>query len=133
MDIPLNLAWLESTSLAAVRMTAFLFLAPPFSFSAFPARVKAMLAVGLSLAVSPAVSRNYHTLETPEYLMALVLELVVGAVLGLLVMLVFSAIQSAGSLIDLFGGFFELLGRLDLHVHHDARDLVFDGIEHGGE
>ncbi|WP_349899739.1 flagellar biosynthetic protein FliR [Parafrigoribacterium soli] len=105
MNIPLNLAWLESTSLAAVRMTVFLFLAPPFSFNAIPARIKAMLAIGLSLAVSPAVSRNYHTLETPEYLMALVLELVVGAVLGLLVMLVFAAIQSAGSLIDLFGGF----------------------------
>lgn len=105
MDIPLNLNWLEATSLATVRMTAFLFLAPPFSFSAIPARVKAMLAVGLSLAVSPAITPGYHTLETPEYLMALVLELVVGAVLGLLVMLVFAAIQSAGGLIDMFGGF----------------------------
>lgn len=105
MDISLNLNWLEATSLATVRMTAFLFLAPPFSFSAIPARVKAMLAVGLSLAVSPAITPGYHTLETPEYLMALVLELVVGAVLGLLVMLVFAAIQSAGGLIDMFGGF----------------------------
>ena len=53
MNIPLDLGWLEATSLATVRMTAFLFLAPPFSFNAIPARVKAMLAVGLSLAVSP--------------------------------------------------------------------------------
>jgi flagellar biosynthetic protein FliR len=105
VDIPLNLNWLEATSLAAVRMTAFLFLAPPFSFSAIPARVKAMLAIGLSLAVSPAITQHYHTLETPEYLMALVLELLVGAVLGLLVMLVFSALQAAGGLIDMFGGF----------------------------
>ena len=35
----------------------------------------------------------------------LVLELLVGAVLGFLVFIVFSAVQSAGSLIDLFGGF----------------------------
>lgn len=64
-----------------------------------------MLAIGLSLAVSPAITRNYHSLETPEYLMALVLELVVGALLGMLVALIFAAIQSAGGLIDLFGGF----------------------------
>ncbi|MEO7123070.1 MAG: flagellar biosynthetic protein FliR [Lacisediminihabitans sp.] len=105
MDIPLNLNWLEATSLAAVRMTAFLFLAPPFSFSAIPKRVKAMLAIGLSLAVSPAITPHYHTLETADYLMALVLEIVVGAVLGALVMIIFSAIQSAGGLIDMFGGF----------------------------
>jgi flagellar biosynthetic protein FliR len=105
VDIPLNLSWLEATSLATVRISAFLFLAPPFSFNAIPARIKVMLAVGLSLAVSPAVTRGYHSLETPEFLVALVLELVVGAVLGLLVMLVFSALQSAGSLIDMFGGF----------------------------
>jgi flagellar biosynthetic protein FliR len=105
VDIPLNLNWLEATSLAAVRMTAFLFLAPPFSFNAIPKRIKAMLAIGLSLAVSPAITRNYHSLETPEYLMALVLELVVGALLGMLVALIFAAIQSAGGLIDLFGGF----------------------------
>ena len=36
---------------------------------------------------------------------ALILEIVVGAALGFLVMLVFAAVQSAGSLIDLFGGF----------------------------
>jgi flagellar biosynthetic protein FliR len=34
-----------------------------------------------------------------------VLELVVGALLGMLVALIFAAIQSAGGLIDLFGGF----------------------------
>ena len=105
MNIPLNLDWLEATSLAAVRITAFLFIAPPFSYRAIPARIKAMVAIGLALAVSPAVTPHYRMLETADYLMALVLEIVVGAVLGLLVMLVFAAIQSAGGLIDMFGGF----------------------------
>lgn len=91
--------------LVGVRITAFLFLAPPFSFNAIPARIKGMLAIGLALAVAPAATRGYHPLETPEFLGALVLELVVGAVLGLLVMVVFSAVQSAGGLIDMFGGF----------------------------
>ena len=91
--------------LAAVRMTAFLVIAPPFSYKAFPARVKAMLGVGLALAVAPRVTPGYESLETGPFVLALVLEVVVGAVLGFLVFLVFSAVQAAGSLIDLFGGF----------------------------
>jgi flagellar biosynthetic protein FliR len=105
VNIPLNLTYLEATMLVAVRITAFLFLAPPFSYNAIPTRIKAMLAIGLALAVSPAATRNYHPMDTPEFLGALVLELVVGAVLGALVMVVFSAVQSAGGLIDMFGGF----------------------------
>lgn len=97
--------YLEATMLVAVRITAFLFLAPPFSYNAIPGRIKAMLAIGLAIAVSPAAARDYHSLGTPEFLGALVLELVVGAVLGLLVMVVFSAVQSAGGLVDMFGGF----------------------------
>ncbi|KIU02508.1 flagellar biosynthetic protein FliR [Frigoribacterium sp. MEB024] len=100
-----DLSWLEATLLAAVRMTAFLVIAPPFSYRAFPARVKAMLGIGLALAVAPRVTPGYVSLETGPFVMALVLELVVGAVLGFLVFVAFGAVQAAGSLIDLFGGF----------------------------
>ena len=101
----IDLSWLEATMLAAVRMTAFIVVAPPFSYRAFPGRVKAMLGVGLALAVAPRVAPGYESLETGPFVLALVLEVVVGAVLGFLVFLVFSAVQAAGSLIDLFGGF----------------------------
>lgn len=105
MDVDIDLSGLEATLLAAVRMTAFIVIAPPFSYRAFPGRVKAMLALGLALAVAPRVSPGYESLATGPFVVALVLEIVVGAVLGFLVYLVFSAVQSAGSLIDLFGGF----------------------------
>jgi flagellar biosynthetic protein FliR len=101
----LDLSWLEATMLAAVRMTAFIVIAPPFSYKAFPGRVKAMLGVGLGLAVAPRVAPGYESLDTGPFVLALVLEVVVGAVLGFLVFLAFSAVQAAGSLIDLFGGF----------------------------
>ncbi|MET0853842.1 MAG: flagellar biosynthetic protein FliR [Microterricola sp.] len=101
----LSLGWLEAVGLATVRMTAFLMIAPPFSYRAIPARVKAMLGVGLALAVSPRVTPGYEPLDTGAFFTALALELLVGAVLGFLVALIFSAVQSAGSLIDLFGGF----------------------------
>lgn len=86
-------------------MVAFLLIAPPFSYGAIPARVKAMLGVGLALAVSPRVVNGYEPLDTAGFFGALVLEILVGALLGFLVFLVFSAVQSAGTLIDLFGGF----------------------------
>ncbi len=56
MFIPIDFAWLEATLLAAVRITAFIMIAPPFSYRAIPVRVKAMLSIGLSLAVGAAVA-----------------------------------------------------------------------------
>jgi flagellar biosynthetic protein FliR len=105
MSIPLDQHWLEAVMLAGVRMVAFLVVAPPFSYRAIPARIKAMLGVGLALAVSPQAAAGYRSLDAAGYFGALVLELLTGAVLGFLVLVVFSAVQSAGNLIDLFGGF----------------------------
>ncbi len=52
----LDFAWIEATGLAAVRTTAFVFTAPPFSYGAFPARIKAMVAIGVALALSGTVA-----------------------------------------------------------------------------
>src|SRR5690606_30222726 len=79
--------------------------APPFSHSAIPMRVKAMLGVGLALAVSPAVTAGYEPLSTGVFIFALIAQIITGALLGFLVMVVFSAVQGAGHLIDTFGGF----------------------------
>jgi len=105
MELAISMGWVEAVMLAGVRMTAFIFIAPPFSYNAFPARIKAMLAIGLALAVSPQVVPGYVEHDLGGFIGALVLEILVGAVLGFLVFIVFSAVQSAGSLIDLFGGF----------------------------
>ncbi|MHA6669635.1 flagellar biosynthetic protein FliR [Homoserinimonas sp. A447] len=105
MELAFSMGWIEAVMLAGVRMTAFIFIAPPFSYNAFPARIKAMLGIGLALAVSPQVVPGYVEHELPGFLGALVMEIVVGAVLGFLVFIVFAAVQSAGSMIDLFGGF----------------------------
>ena len=105
MFIPIDFAWLEATMLVAVRVTAFLFLAPPFSYGAIPARIKGMLGIGLALALSANIAPGYANLAVAPFLGALTLQLVTGALLGFLVAVCFSAAQSAGSLIDVFGGF----------------------------
>jgi len=105
VHIPIDFAWLEATMLAGVRITAFVMIAPPFSYGGFPVRIKAMLAMALALAVSGVVAPGYETLDTAAFLGALVVQVLTGAVLGFLVFLCFSAVQAAGGLIDIFGGF----------------------------
>lgn len=105
MDITLDYAWLEATMLAGVRMAAFIVIAPPFSYQAFPLQIKGILAVALALAVSPAVTPGYEVQSTSGFFTALVLEVLTGGALGFLVYLAFAAVQTAGALIDLQSGF----------------------------
>jgi flagellar biosynthesis protein FliR len=105
MRLDLDPVWIETMLLASVRLVAFLIVAPPFGFHGIPIRIKAMLGLGLALAVTPAAVEGRAVLGTGEFLGSIVTELLIGAGLGFIVMIVFSAIQSAGSLLDLFGGF----------------------------
>lgn len=110
MHIPLDFAWIEAVMLASVRMAGFVVIAPPFSYRAIPGRVKAMVALGLGVAVAPRVANGYETLGDAAFFGALLTELVTGATLGFLVYVVFAAVASAGNLIDVFGGFQLALG-----------------------
>lgn len=110
--ITLPLAGLEVVMLAGVRIAAFLVVAPPFAHRAIPGTVKAMIATALGLLVAPrAMAHGGPELGTAiasgtgRLLGELALQVLIGAALGFLVQLVFSAVTSAGSLIDLFGGF----------------------------
>lgn len=105
MNIPIDVGSIEAIALASLRMVAFIVIAPPFSYNAIPLQVKGMLAIGLGIAVAPRVSAGYHSGDIGVFLLDMLRELAVGATLGFLVFLVFSAIQSAGNLVDLFGGF----------------------------
>ncbi|MGN7189472.1 MULTISPECIES: flagellar biosynthetic protein FliR [unclassified Curtobacterium] len=105
MDLVVDASRLEATMLAGVRLVAFFVLAPPFAYRAFPAMVKVILGLALAIGVAPRVAAGYVSLDTGGFLLALLTQLVVGLALGFLVYLVFAAVQSAGALIDLFGGF----------------------------
>lgn len=105
MNIPVDMAWLEVCLLAAVRITAFIVIAPPFSYNAIPLRIKGMLALGLAVAMAAQLPVPTAVSETGPFFVSLVLEVVTGAALGFLVYLVFAAVQTAGAMIDTFGGF----------------------------
>lgn len=104
MNLTLDLAVVETLMLASCRIAAFLFLAPPFAHRAIPGKVKAMLSVGLALAVAPRLP--VRQADTTLYFLAdVIMQVTIGAAMGFMVYLVFAAVQSAGTLIDLSGGF----------------------------
>ena len=100
----LDFGWLETVLLASVRIVAFLIVAPPFSHGAIPARIRVMLGLGLAVAVAPTLTAQ-QPLDTGAFIETLVMQVVIGLSLGFLIQLAFAALQSAGGLIDLFGGF----------------------------
>lgn len=104
MTLSIALGTLEAVMLAGVRIVAFLVIAPPFNHKAIPTQVKVMLALGLAIAVAPTLEGTPAS-STPAYVGVLAMQVVIGAALGFLVSLVFSAVAAAGSLIDLSGGF----------------------------
>lgn len=102
LDVPLDV--IETTLLAAVRITAFLAVAPPFANKGVPGPVKVALGLGLAMVVQARLPR-VATTSVASLVGDVALQTLVGLALGFLVWLVFAAVQSAGGLIDLFGGF----------------------------
>ena len=90
--------------LASVRIVSWLAIVPPFSSRAVPAMAKVVLSLGLAFAVTPAMAG-----DIPVSFWALavnvVTQVLIGAGMGFVTYLLFQAIATAGSLIDLFGGF----------------------------
>src|SRR4051794_36865937 len=90
--------------LASVRIVAWMAIVPPFSSRAVPAMAKVVLALGLSFAVTPAISGDIPV-GFAELAVNVVTQVLVGAGMGFVTYLLFQAIATAGSLIDMFGGF----------------------------
>ncbi|MEJ5944074.1 flagellar biosynthetic protein FliR [Pseudokineococcus basanitobsidens] len=106
MEVSLPLEQVVGLSLASLRVLGWLLLAPPFSYKGFPGPVKALLALALALVVQPDVSALVEGgLGAGSILLAALQEILVGTTLGWLCYLVFAAVQSAGDLLDVFGGF----------------------------
>ena len=106
MQVSLPLDEVVATALASLRVLGWMLLAPPFSYKGFPAQVKALLALALALVVQPDVSALVATgLSAVALLATAAQEVLIGTALGWLCFLVFAAVQSAGDLLDIFGGF----------------------------
>lgn len=90
--------------LASVRLVAWLLVVPPFASRSVPPHARALLALGLAFAVGPSLEGAAPTTAV-ELISTVLQEVVVGASMGFVTYLVFAAVQAAGDLIDVFGGF----------------------------
>src|ERR1051325_1081601 len=91
--------------LATVRASAWLVVSPPFAAPMISPRIKAVLALSIALAVTPAVQDQAPPMEGAAVVSASAQQVVIGGALGFITALLFTAFQVAGDLIDMFGGF----------------------------
>jgi flagellar biosynthesis protein FliR len=91
--------------LAMVRAIAWLVVSPPFSMRSIPIQVKIGLSGGLALAVAPGLAEQSVPIETVPLIGALLSQIAIGLLLGFLTVMMFAAVQAAGDMIDMFGGF----------------------------
>ncbi len=103
MEVPATL--ILTVLLGAARAGAFLVIAPPFASRAIPRQVKALLSVAIALPVVPATQGRVPVADTAAVVSALVLQIITGAALGFVCLLIFTAVSAAGDLLDVFGGF----------------------------
>jgi flagellar biosynthetic protein FliR len=105
MDLSVPSATLAALLLGSARATGFVVLAPPFNNNAIPRAVKGALALALSLVVFPHLSADMPAVTAGFLVVAAITEAVIGAALGFVVQVLFTAVQMAGDIIDVAGGF----------------------------
>jgi flagellar biosynthesis protein FliR len=100
---------------AVVRASAWLAFVPPFSSGSVPTVVRTGLAAALALAVTPTLAAAHtgsgapfssvvSSLSTGAFISGLVVQAVIGSLLGLITSILFSVLSAAGSLTDMTSG-----------------------------
>jgi flagellar biosynthetic protein FliR len=105
MTLQVGTAELVAMLLCSLRIAAWLEIAPPLATAGVPRNVRVMLSVAISLAVSHQTVAHAPPAELGPLVASAMEQLLIGGSLGFLTRLMFSALESAGSLIDLSGGF----------------------------
>lgn len=92
-----------------LRVSALLIMIPIIGERTVPFRVKGGLAILISLLVSPAVRADMSTLHAEDEVFALAIamigEIMIGVVIGLITKIIFAGIQLAGEMIGIQIGF----------------------------
>lgn len=89
-------------ALATIRATVFLVFCPPFNNRALTGRVKAMLGAAMGLGCMTRVEPVFHS---DTFIFEVVIQGFIGFSMALMVRVMITALQMAGSMIDLEGGF----------------------------
>ena len=93
--------------LVFARVGAWVWMTPPFGGRAVPPMVRVIMGLAFSLPMTPTAiaSSGGISLAPIDILLQFVLQLAIGVALGLVCLVLISAVQSAGAALDLAGGF----------------------------
>ncbi|MGH9135374.1 MAG: flagellar biosynthetic protein FliR [Ilumatobacteraceae bacterium] len=105
MALSIDPALLVGFCFALTRAIAWAVVCPPFNSQAIPVRVRLGFAVAMSFAIAGRLAPAEPDLSTAALIGDLLRQALAGIAIGLLVLVLFSAIQAAGELIDLQVGF----------------------------
>ena len=105
MEVAIPTTQLVGFAFALVRTTAWISICPPFNSPAVPRRVRVALATAISFAVAGHIGDQHPDLASGPFVLALLTQALAGLALGFTVLMLFSALQAAGELIDLQVGF----------------------------
>lgn len=107
MDITASGATVAALLLGMCRAAGFILVAPPFNTRNMPGAARAAFALLLTVALMPTIRDDLSgkdALGVPLLIGGAVSEIAIGAALGFLVSLLFTAVQMAGDLIDVTSG-----------------------------
>lgn len=105
MEISFVLDGLFALLLVTLRVGAFLIVAPPFNSNSINMRVRSMLAFAIALPVFGRYIDQVNLDGTYAMVTAVLWQILAGLAVGFFVSIIFSAIQAAGNLIDMFSSF----------------------------
>src|SRR3546814_930798 len=91
--------------LALIRAIAWVMIIPPFATRSIPTRIKLGLATALTLGVGDGLSEQAVSLDAADLIMAAGTQVAIGVTMGFIGVVIFAALQAAGGILDLFGGF----------------------------
>jgi flagellar biosynthetic protein FliR len=92
--------------LVLARIAPLFVIAPMFSSSMVPVRVRGVIAVALAIGLEPLAAAGHHLPTAPLAIGGLVLEqLLIGGALAFAIAATFAAIEAAGTFLDALSGF----------------------------
>jgi flagellar biosynthesis protein FliR len=92
--------------LVLARVTPLFFLAPVFSSAMIPVRVRATIAISISIGLAPIGMHGQHVPTDPVAVGMLVIQgMLVGLAFAFSLAILLAAVESAGSIVDVVSGF----------------------------
>jgi flagellar biosynthetic protein FliR len=91
--------------LVSARILAWTMIAPPLATGGLSIMIKTVVSVALALAIVPTAQVHAPPAEIVPIAASLLEQVLIGVGLGFLTRLLFTAVEAAGSLLDVFGGF----------------------------